>query len=136
MASAHRGQRNDVAERLQPEATQLSDVSPYRLLVRCLVERYGNQWQAFSLEFGLAVQSDSMLEAKRRLDAMIESYVTDALTGEDRKHAYELLTRKATWRVYVRYYKLRTIIYLLAKTGRSKNAATYYEPLPLGLRTA
>jgi hypothetical protein len=110
-------------------------VAPYRLIIRCFVEPKGAQWQAFSLEFGLAAQADTMMEAKGKLDSMIESYVTDALVGQDREHAYELLNRKAPWRVYMRFYAYRSIMRLLKLARREKNAAhasVYCEPMPLG----
>jgi hypothetical protein len=70
---------------------------PTKLGLSCIVEPKGAQWQAFSLEFGLAAQADTMQDAKHRLDSMIRAYVSDALVGEDREHAHELLTRRATW---------------------------------------
>jgi len=96
------------------------------LTVRCIVEPKNGQWQAFSLEFGLAAQADSMEDAKRRLDLMIRSYVYDALVGEDREHAHELLLRRATWRVYFRYY----MACISSKPGARSNHA-YHDPLAL-----
>lgn len=74
------------------------------MIVRCLVEKKGDQWQAFSLEFGLAVQADTLADAKKKILAMTHTYIFDALFGEDQAHAGELMTRKAHWRVYLRYY--------------------------------
>ncbi|HWG69584.1 MAG TPA: hypothetical protein VN692_09240 [Steroidobacteraceae bacterium] len=79
-------------------------VSPIKMMVRCLAECKDGQWQAFSLEFGLAAQADSFAEAKSKLDGMIQDYLYDAYVGEDREHARELLTRKAPYQVFVRYY--------------------------------
>jgi hypothetical protein len=78
-------------------------VSPVKLTVRCVALRKGDQWQAFSLEFGLAAQSDSLVD----LHLMIQDYWDDALVGEDRQHAVELLSRRAPWWVYVYYYLAR-----------------------------
>ena len=75
-----------------------------RLVVRCLATERDGQWQAFSLEFGLAAQADSFPEAKRKLDRMIRSYLYDALSGEDRQHAWELMRRRAHPRIYLLYY--------------------------------
>lgn len=99
------------------------------LTIRCIVERRSDQWQAFSLEFGLAAQGDSMPDAKRRLDSMIRSYVHDALVGEDREHAHELLTRRATWPVIFRYY----LCSVLCKSdgAKSDHGSVYRDPIPL-----
>jgi hypothetical protein len=72
-------------------------------IVRCFAERKDDQWQAFSLEFGLAAQADSLGEVRAKLESMIESYVHEALT-DDRAHAKALLSRKGTWRVYLKFY--------------------------------
>jgi hypothetical protein len=96
------------------------------LTVRCIVEPKDGQWQAFSLEFGLAAQAETREDAKGRLDLMIRSYVHDALVGEDREHAHELLKRRATWSVYFRYY-LSCIFF---KAGSRSNQA-YRDPLAL-----
>jgi hypothetical protein len=79
-------------------------LSPIKLVVRCFAECKDSQWQAFSLEFGLAAQADSFTEVRAKLDAMIQDYLYDALVGEDREHARELLTRRATLPVYLRYF--------------------------------
>jgi hypothetical protein len=110
----------------------MSEIRPIRLVVRCLIERVGDQWQEFSLEFGLAVQGESCLNVRRKLASMIECYVPDALCGEDREHAYELLVhRKATWRVYLRYYRVWLALHVAAFMRASNDAMIYREPLPL-----
>lgn len=78
--------------------------SPLGLLVRCFAQEKAGQWQAFSLEFGLAAQGDTFPEARHKLESMIESYVFDALAGDDREHALVLLRRRASPAVYRRYY--------------------------------
>ncbi len=109
----------------------ISQVSPMFLIVRVFAERKGNQWQAFTLELGLAAQADTLPEVKRKLESMILSYVTDALTGEDREHAYELMSRRATWRVYLNYYALNVLHYIMHFWDHSKDRIFYKEPMPL-----
>jgi hypothetical protein len=109
---------------------------PFPLLVRCLLEQNGNYWQAFSLEFGLAVQANTKQEAKRKLEIMIYSYLFDALVGEDRDHAEELLRRRATPSVYVKYYACKAIGAIESLIGRGRHNGNqgnciYNEPVPL-----
>lgn len=99
------------------------------LTVRCLVESKQGEWQAFSLEFGLAAQGETLEDAKRRLDAMLQSYIHDALVGEDRAHAHDLLSRRATWRVYLRYY-------LSLLFDGASSSKIYRDPLPLDIKDA
>lgn len=79
-------------------------MTPIKMMVRCLAECKDGQWQAFSLEFGLAAQAESFAEVKAKLDGMIQDYLYDAFVGEDRDHARELLTRTAPYWVFARYY--------------------------------
>jgi hypothetical protein len=105
-----------------------STVSPLRLVVRCYAERLPDgQWQAFSLEFGLAAQAESFPAAKSKLDAMIQGYLHDALVGEDRQYARQLLARRSPWWVYARYYFSR----LLSLVTRLRGRKFFDEPMVL-----
>jgi len=79
-----------------------------QLFLRCYAERIGDQWQgqwqAFCLDLSLAAQGHTFAEAKDRLDVMIAEYVYDALVGEDKEYAHQLLTRRAPLRDWVKYY--------------------------------
>jgi hypothetical protein len=79
-------------------------MKPTQLLLRCYAEKVGNQWQAFCLDLSLAAQGDTFAEAKDKLDAMVAEYVYDALVGDDREHAEQLLTRRAPLRDWLKYY--------------------------------
>ena len=73
--------------------------------LRCYAERQApGLWVALCLDFDLAAQGESFQDVRTRLDAMIDDYVEDALTGEDRAHAPSLLNRRAPWRYWLRYY--------------------------------
>jgi hypothetical protein len=112
------------------ETSPVSGVCPIGFVVRCLLERKGNQWQAFSLEFGLAAQGESAQEVKRKLESMIEWYVRDALVGEDREHAYELLVRrKARWPIFLRYYLAWAASHIVML--RTRFGMIYREAMPL-----
>lgn len=111
-----------------PKVSPVTDVTPCQLTVRCLMEEVSpTQFQAFSLEFGLAVQAESEHEAKVKLERMIDHYLRDALLGEDREHAYDLLNRRATWSVYARYYAALAAIRCMGLF----NGRAYHEPVPL-----
>jgi hypothetical protein len=115
----------------KPEVSSVSELVPIKLVIRCLLEQVDDdQWQGFSLEFGLAAQAETAQDAKRKLESMIDSYLRDALTGEDRKHAYELLSRKATLAVFVRYYFAWSKIHL-ARFASGTTSIIYCEPLAL-----
>jgi hypothetical protein len=107
--------------------TQAMHQDPKSLLppaVRCFAQpTRSGQWQAFSLEFGLAVQADTYPEVKRKILDMINSYAHEALTI-DREHAAELLTRKASIPVHFRFYVVRAlsaVVRWLTKQHLAKN---------------
>ena len=82
-------------------------MSPIKLVIRCFAEHKDNQWQAVSLEFGLAAQGDTLPAVKRKLESMIQSYVEDALVGPDRDHAETLLSRRAPLSAFAKYHIIR-----------------------------
>ena len=84
----------------------MSAVKPCNLVLRCYAENVDNQWVACCLDFSLAAQADSQEEAIEKLKHMIADYVYDALAGEDRAYASQLLTRKAPLLEWVHYYSL------------------------------
>jgi hypothetical protein len=85
-------------------------MKPTQLLLRCYAEKVGNQWQAFCLDLSLAAQGDTFAAVKDKLDAMVAEYVYDALAGEDREYAEQLLTRRAPLRDWLKYHWYRVLI--------------------------
>ena len=106
-------------------------LTPAELIVRCYAERVGDQWQALCLDLTLASQADSFEEARDKLHEMIVEYVTDAVAGEDRVHAESLLSRRAPYRFWLKYYGIGLLIGLGAMKGRMRRLFT--EPMPLVL---
>lgn len=95
------------------------------LILRCYAKEEEGAWVAVCLDLNLAAQADSVDEAKQKLLSMIESYVTEALTTDSR-YADQLLTRKAPWAEWVKYY------YFCAKTALHQNSQiAFNEVMPL-----
>lgn len=101
-----------------------------RLVVRCFAEQSGNQWQAFSLEFGLAAQAESLAAVKVKLEGQIEDYLRDALCGQDREYAPQLLSRRAPIFVYAKYY-LFAIRERLLRLAPDHDHVIFAEPMCL-----
>jgi hypothetical protein len=101
------------------------------ILVRCLIEHKGKVWQAFSLEFGLAVQGESEKEVRHRLETVINSYIYDALVGEDREHAEELMSRRATGVVYLKYFFQKIVAKFRSNHHGWHDGEAYRESLAL-----
>ncbi|KXS32533.1 MAG: hypothetical protein AWT59_1366 [Candidatus Gallionella acididurans] len=93
-------------------------MKPNNLLLHCYAEKSGEQWQVFCLDLSLAAQGDSFKEARIKLDSMVESYLQDALVGEDKEYADQLLNRKAPLRQWIKYYFFRLIFLIFSTKNR------------------
>lgn len=108
---------------------EMSKIKPPSLVLRCYAEFKGGQWQAFCLEFDLAVQGDSFEQVRQKMDAMLTEYVFDALAGEDREFAHQFMTRRAPLYHWVKFYSLAFAFrFLHLKDGLHK---LFREPIRL-----
>ncbi|ROH88554.1 hypothetical protein ED236_00530 [Pseudomethylobacillus aquaticus] len=98
-------------------------------MLRCYAEPIGNQWQAFCIDFDLAAQADSLDEVKHKLEAQIFDYLKDALVGEDREFADQLLSRKAPISHFIKWHWYNFISNFRQK--RQTSASAFKEPIPL-----
>lgn len=101
-------------------------MKPNDLVLRCYAEKEHDVWIAVCLDFCLAAQGDSFVEVKTKLEAQIADYVHDALVGDDKAFAHQLLTRKAPLQFWARYYWLKLKTSLFHTTG-----AFFDEVMPL-----
>lgn len=99
------------------------------LMLRCYANKHGDQWQAFCIDLCLAAQADSFPEVKLKLEHMMVEYVYDALAGEDREFAAQLLNRKAPMRQIITYHWIR----IMHRIGRLRDELhkVFKEPIPL-----
>lgn len=76
------------------------------LFLRVYGERSDGVWSLICLDFNLAVQAESLQEAKLKLQQMAKSYIADALAedGSDHEFAVSFLRRKAPVEFWVKYY--------------------------------
>jgi len=88
-------------------------MKPNELILHCYAIKDGSQWVALCLDFDLAAQGDTFIEARQSLDEQIRSYLEDALIGDDRQHAPALLSRKAPLSEWIKYWLLLAKVRLL-----------------------
>jgi hypothetical protein len=84
-------------------------MKPGQLILRCYGEKKGEIWQAFCLDLNLAAQGNSFTEVRAKLYCQIESYLYDAIEGEDKQYAEQLLNRKAPLYFWIKYYAYKLI---------------------------
>ena len=93
-------------------------MTPEQLIVKCYAEQEDNYWVAVCLNFNLAAQGDSFEEVKVKLEAMIAEYVFDALVGQDKAYAAQLLSRRAPLSVWLKYRFIKLKSTVLHGPGR------------------
>lgn len=103
-------------------------MKPEQLILKCYAEKEETCWVALCLNFNLAVQGDSFEEVKTKLESMIVDYVYDALEGEDKAYASQLLTRKASYLFWIKYYWIKIKVALHSGASR-----VFDEVMPLKL---
>lgn len=101
-------------------------MNPKQLIVKCYAEQEGDYWVALCLDFNLAAQGDTFEEVKTKLDAMIAEYVYDALAGPDKQYAAQLLSRRAPFIAWLKYFFLKFKIALFHGSER-----VFDETMPL-----
>lgn len=76
------------------------------LFLRVYGEKRNGIWSLICLDFNLAVQAESLQEAKLSLQQMVKAYITDALAedGPDHDFAHIFLRRKAPVEFWLKYY--------------------------------
>lgn len=110
-----------------------------KLVLRCYATCKNGQWTAVCIDLSLAAQSDSLRDAKHRLDAQIRSYINDALVGPDNRYAHQLLKRKAPLSQIAHYYWLSARVWLHKHVPQFKRLeshrrhTTFHDTLPLQL---
>jgi hypothetical protein len=106
-----------------------SNIHTKNLMLRCYANMEGDQWQAFCIDLCLASQGDTFPEVKQKLEGMMVEYVYDALAGEDREFAEQLLNRKAPFRQIITYHGIKLLHHFgLLRDGLHK---LFKEPMPL-----
>lgn len=101
-------------------------MTPKQLIIKCYAQQEGECWVALCLDFNLAAQGDNFDEVKSKLEAMIAEYVYDALAGEDKLYASQLLSRRAPLTSWLKYYIIRFKVALLHNSAR-----VFDETMPL-----
>lgn len=104
-------------------------MKPVDLMIRCLALKRDGGWVAICLPYDLTAFGKSLGEAKKKLEAQIVDYLTDALVGEDRKHADYLLNRRAPLK-YRAMYALYSVLNFL-RGGKKKGTVKYKQTVPM-----
>lgn len=84
-------------------------MQPTNLILRCYAEHKDGLWQAFCIDLCLAAQGDSFEDVRDKLHSQIVDYLNDALCGEDREFAEQLLNRKAPFSQIAKFHTFHAL---------------------------
>jgi predicted RNase H-like HicB family nuclease len=65
------------------------------LTIRSYITKQDGLWVGVCIDLSLATQADSLEECRHQLEEQIESYLFDAIEGEDKEFSEQLLNRRA-----------------------------------------
>ncbi len=99
-----------------------------QLLLRCFAQQDGSQWVAVCVDLNLAAQADTCKEAVTKLNRQMVCFVRDALSGDDRPYAAQLLNRKAPLDLLLRYH---WIAFKQAIHTAHERCRSFLQPMPL-----
>jgi predicted RNase H-like HicB family nuclease len=81
-----------------------------KIVIRSYAMRRDGLWVAICVDLSLAAQGDTLEEVRRKLDAQIDEYMEDALSGGiDNAHCEYLLTRKAPLSNILTYHAISMV---------------------------
>ena len=99
----------------------MAAVKPSQLVLRCMARRQKSRWVGVCLDLNLGAEAHSLEELKTKMDQFILSYIETVLDTDDRASISELISRKAPWKDWLRYYALRLHLFVMIKqSGISK----------------
>ena len=104
------------------------------LFLRVYGELTADVWSLICLEFNVAAQAETLIEARYKLRLIVTSYLLDALAedGLDRTHASNLLRLKAPSIFLVKYYvySIKGWVFGNIDDGKSNHIAEF-ETIPV-----
>lgn len=88
-------------------------ISPDKLVLRCYAHQSNEgSWYGVCLELNLATEAHSPEDLRRKMGEMISSYIETVLDTEDKASIPALLTRRAPFLDWVKYYVIKSLVYL------------------------
>ncbi len=91
----------------------MANVTPNRLVLRCYGHKTRNgRWFGVCLDLDLAVEADSPAELKSKMNDVISSYFEVVLDTDDRASIPDLLTRRAPFFDWVKYFGIRLLVFI------------------------
>jgi len=82
------------------------------LTIRSYITKQDGLWVGVCIDLSLATQADSLEECRHQLEEQIESYLFDAIEGEDKEFSEQLLNRRAPLSQVLYYHAFSLLAFL------------------------
>lgn len=99
-------------------------------ILRCYAKKEQAHWVAVCIDLGLAAQAESLEQAKRKLESMVETYIQEAVTIH-KDYTKQLLSRQAPLSQRLEYFALKLRYTLRRWFARPTNAVLFTETMPI-----
>jgi hypothetical protein len=100
----------------------------YRRMVHCYAEGRPGHWEAFCIDFDIAVQGSSLDEVRAKLHDAIELYINSVFDLPNAEDRARLLNRQAPWVFRLRVW-LKMLASLSNRSADREQRAVYDCPL-------
>jgi len=90
----------------------MTAIRPNQLVLRCMAHRQKGRWVGVCLDLNLGAEADSLEELKSKMDEFVSSYIATVLDTDDRASVSDLISRKAPWKDWLKYYALRLHLFV------------------------
>jgi hypothetical protein len=89
----------------------MAELRPEKLVLRCYGYHFGNNpFVGVCVDLNIAVQADSIIELKKKMNSAIASYIETVLDTEDTSSIGSLIYRRAPVRDWSSYYLVKFIV--------------------------
>ena len=86
-------------------------IKPEKFILRCYGYKFGDKpFVGICIDLNIAVQADTPVELKKKMNEAINSYIETVLDTEDKSSIAILMGRRAPFRDRVFYYILKIIV--------------------------
>ena len=91
----------------------MAELKPEKLILRCYGYKLGNNpFVGVCIDLNIAVQAESQIELKKKMNDAIKSYIEAVLDTDDKESIPSLIFRRSPLQDWLIYYLIKIIVYI------------------------
>jgi len=108
----------------------MKNIRPSNLVLRCYAHPIENgKWYGVCLELNLSAEAESVEQIQKQIKEIIVSYIETVVDTDDYQSVSRLLNRKAPIDKWLKYYWIKTKLYI----KHLSNSSVFDEIIPFSL---